>query len=147
MKIIRFKEKGLWTVVNSVLVLLSLAAGYAETAPETLSQKNPDIVACGVVFVMAVIVTVASVNLAENCCLIRPSWSRSPFRWDRDPLQAIFVTTWCTLGLFLGSLFRYTIQCSGFWVSAAFGSIFLGLVVGQLIVFCRYRRDIQPNDL
>jgi amino acid transporter len=138
-------RKRMWIAVNTALVLLSLVTGYGETAPDRLSHKNPDIVACAVVFVMATIFAVASVNLAKDCSLIQPSWSRSPFRWDRDPLQALFVSTWCALGLFLGSLSRYTMQYSGFWVAAAFGSIFIGLLLGQTIVFCRYRHEIQRS--
>jgi hypothetical protein len=143
MKMTGFKKKGVWIAVNSLLVVLSLVTGYGETAPETLSHKNPDLVGCVVVFVMATIVAVASVNLAKDCRLIQPSWSRCPFRWDRDPLQALFVTSWCALGLFIGSLFRYSVQSSGFWVAAAFGSIFIGLLLGQIIVFLRYRHEIQ----
>jgi hypothetical protein len=115
-------------------------------APETLSQKNPDIVACITVFVMAAIFAVGSVSVAKDRRLMWPSWSRSPFRWNGDPLQAIFISSCCMLGVFLGSLFRYSVQSSGFWVAASFGSIFFGLLLGQLIVFCRYYHEIQRSE-
>jgi hypothetical protein len=147
----RLTKKRMWIAVNTAFVLLSFSTGYVETAPERLSQMNPDIWACVSAFVVFAIFPVASVYFAKDCRLISPSWNRSPFSWNGDPLQAIFVTTWCVLGLFLGSLFRSTAQLSGFWLAASFGSIFLGMLLGQLIVYyCYYHEsyyhEIQGGD-
>jgi amino acid transporter len=146
MKLIVPKKKGIWIAVNTASILLSFWTGYVETAPERLVQMNPDIWACVSAFVVFAILPIASVCFAKGCRLIRPSWSRSPFKWDEDPLQAIFVTTCCALGLFLGSLFRSIAQLSGFWLAASFGSIFLGMLLGQLVVYCRYYHEIQRYE-
>jgi len=146
MKIIGSKNKGLWTVANSMLVLLSLATGYAETSPSILSEANPDLVFCITIVIMISIFVVGTVALAKPCSLVRPSWKRSPLRWSGDPLQAIFVSMWCALGLFVGSLFRAYVQHFGFWMAASFGSVFVGFLLGQLIVFCRHRHEIEPSD-
>jgi hypothetical protein len=137
------KNKGIWKVVNSVLVLLSLGAGYTETDPRILSQSNPELAYCVTILIMTPIFVVGTVYQAKAGSLIRPSWRRSPLRWSGDPLQAIFVSTWCALGLFVGSLFRAYRQHFGFWMAASFGSIFIGLLLGQLIIFFIYRHQVD----
>jgi hypothetical protein len=87
----RFKKKGTWIVVNTVLVLLSLWTGYAETDPRILSQTNPDLAFCITILIMITIFVIGTVALAKPGSLVRPSWKRSPLRWSGDPLQAIFV--------------------------------------------------------
>jgi hypothetical protein len=129
-----------------MLVLLSVCTGYAETGPEMLSQANPDLVFCITILIMAPIFVAITASQAKPGSLVIPSWKRSPLSWSGDPLQAIFESTWCALGLFVGSLFRAYAQHSGFWMAASFGSIFVGFLLGQFIVFCRYRHEIKRSD-
>jgi formate hydrogenlyase subunit 3/multisubunit Na+/H+ antiporter MnhD subunit len=139
------KNKHTWIVANTTLVLLSLWTGYGETAPEILSQTNPDLVFCITILIMAPLFVTVTLYQAKPGSLVSPSWKRSPLRWTGDPLQAIFVSTWCALGLFVGSSLRAYTQHSGFWMAASFGSIFVGFLLGQLIVFCRYRHEIRRS--
>ena len=141
----RFKNKGTWIVVNTMLVFLSLWTGYAETDPRILSKSNPELAYCITILIMTPIFVLGTAYQAKAGSLVWPSWKRSPLRWSRDPLQALFVSAWCALGLFAGSLFRAYAQHFGFWMAASFGSIFVGLLLGQLIVFCVYRHQIDPE--
>jgi hypothetical protein len=142
----RSKRKGTWIIVNSALVLSSLAMGYAETDTGTLSQSNPELAFCITILIATPIFVLWTVYQAKGGSLVWPSWNRSPLRWSGDPLQAIFVSMWCALGLFAGSLFRAYAQHLGFWMAASFGSIFVGFLLGQLIVFCVYRHQIDPES-
>ena len=142
----KLRDKRTWIVVNTMLVLLSVCTGYAETAPDILAQANPELALCITTLVMVPIFVAITASQAKPGSLVIPSWKRSPLRWSGDPLQAIFESTWCALGLFVGSLIRAYAQHFGFWMAASFGSIFIGFLLGQLIVFCRYWHEIKSSD-
>jgi formate hydrogenlyase subunit 3/multisubunit Na+/H+ antiporter MnhD subunit len=143
MQLFKPSNKGAWIIVNSALVLSSLGTGYAETDPRILSQSNPELAFCITILIMTPMFVLWTVYQAKAGSLVWPSWKRSPLRWSGDPLQAIFVSTCCALGLFAGSLFRAYAQHSGFWMAASFGSLFVGFLLGQLIAFSVYRHQID----
>ncbi len=137
-----FKTGRRWVVFNLMLISLSIWTGYAGMNATTLQQMNPDaIFGIAILFVMPIFV-IGTLYLAKSNSFRRPSWNRFPLNWD-DPLQAAFITTWCSFGLFVGSLFRIRHSgILGFWTVALWGSIFVGLLIGQALAYRIYRDRI-----
>ena len=141
------KGRRIWMIFNAVIILLSVWTGFQEVGSTQLQQMNPDAIACILILVIMPIFTIGTLSLSKNDTFTRPSWSRPPSNWRRDPFQALFLATWCCLGLFVGAVFRIAcIGGVGFWVVAAFGSMFLGLLIGQLLAFCIYRSRIIDEN-
>src|SRR5712691_1374289 len=96
------KNSSIWGFLNTALVLLSVWTGYEEMSPIRLQQKNPDLAFCVVLLIMTPVFVIGTMAVSRNNSFTWPSWSRSPLRWGSDPRQAIFVSTWVSLGLFVG---------------------------------------------
>jgi hypothetical protein len=120
--------------------------GYVETAPERLSQMNPDIVACVVVFAdvgdfsgsfSLLCERVPSDTTVMESLPVQMGWGSTSSDLRQDLVCA---------GSVPWKLIAYSTQLSGFWLAASFGSIFLGMLLGQSIVFCRYYHDIQGSE-
>ena len=137
-----FRDSWVWIVVNLALIPLGVWAGYEELSPRKLQGTNPDGVLCSVLVVIMSIFVLGILHFSHCDRFRSPAWNRSPFRW-RDPLQALFFTTVAMSGMFLGSLSRLGQSgMRGFWSAAVFGSMVIGLLIGQAIAYSLYRGRI-----
>ena len=139
-------RQGLWLAINSGMVLLSPLIGFSEKfatgLDAGLSRNN---------FIMLTVIAVALclfvIGTAHNATeLRRPSWTRSPFHWESDALQAIFISQWTTFGLLLGSVLRLC-RSQGAQLDniLIYCSMFVGLVAGYMLIKQLYRRRILAN--
>jgi hypothetical protein len=139
--------KQVWYIANCGLVMLSWKGGYDLLSPDNLLHANPDPIFCLAIFVMMVFFTLGCVYYSTlrwgPNTLRRPSWHRNPIRWWTDPLQSLFIST-CTFGAAaVGAALRGSaIGSVGFWLTGAFFSSAFGLLVGQLLVYRIYKREI-----
>jgi hypothetical protein len=141
------KSGRFWIAFNVILVGLSVWTGYAQMDPAELQRTNPDLIFCIAVFVGAFIVAVGSVHLAKSVRLRRPKWNRLPFNWWSDPLQSLFIFTWCSLALVIGSVIRVRGSGTvGAWTVIMFGSVFVGLLAGQAVAYRLYRNRIGEGQ-
>jgi hypothetical protein len=137
------KSSPIWALVNIALVLLSAWTGYAEMSPTKLSHMNPDLAFCLTLLVMTPIFVIGTMAISRNDAFAWPSWGRSPLRWQSDPLQAIFISTCISLGLFVGTCLRLRNSGPvGFWLAASFGSLFVEFLIGQALAYVIYRERI-----
>src|SRR6266568_3160539 len=98
--------KRVWQIVNTLLFISSVYAGWASMSAEALRKTNPDAIFCCVVFVVMLLFPIGAVSYsilgAKQETLYRPSWSRfSMDRWH-DPLQCLFLSSCYSGGLALG---------------------------------------------
>lgn len=149
LKQLLLKSGRFWLVFNIALVAVSVWTGYAETSPGPAPGGHSDV---QLIFYAAIIVliplfVVCTVHFSFTPDLRQPSWFRFPFNWTGDPLQALHVSTWCTLGLTAGSLFKtFDSDPLAHWSSATYGCIFVGLLVGRKIVSLVYRDRIIEKE-
>jgi hypothetical protein len=139
-------------MLNIGLVLLSLRGGYMMMAPERLHRDNPDGVLCLILLVIMPLFVLGAVaySIYRWKCnvLLCPSWDRFPLNWWGDPLQSLFISTWNTAAITLGAIARLPIDKSAdyrtiaFWMVASFGSITIGLLIGQFFAYRIFRNRI-----
>lgn len=139
-----------WAVLNSLLVALGLSGGYVSLTPDTLRNTNPGPVLCLIILLITplfVISTVAySIRRWKSAPLARPSWSRNPLRWWRDPLQALFISTCIIAAIATGSALRGPAFGSvGFWTLGVYACFAIGLFAGQMVVYRVYRQIIASS--
>lgn len=136
-----------WAILNLALVLLSLWTGYAEMTPEKLAHTNPDVIFCTIVLVTMIVFSFGvvwySISGAGQQTLRRASWRRFSIDWWHDPLQCLFLS-WCFTGaMAVGAAFRLPgTSSTGFWTFMFFVCLFVGLLVGQLLVYSVHRERI-----
>jgi hypothetical protein len=136
--------ENLWLSANIALVLASIWAGYNEMSPGRLQHTNPDAIFCLCVLVVMSLFAVGTLHLSKTARFRRPSLNRFSLNWSGDPLQALFLSTLVCLGLVVGSLTRVLNSGAvGFWTVAFNCSLFIGLVVGQLVAYRLYRGRIE----
>lgn len=103
--------KNFWVVLNSGLVALGLLGGYKSMASDRLNHTNPDAIACLSILAVMPLFAVLSVGYSirrwNPAQLPRPSWSRNPLDWWRDPLQSMFVTTCMTAAMAIGAVVQH----------------------------------------
>lgn len=149
--VIRIRVLGpgrIWVMTNAALVALSVYTGWAEMEPRSLSESNPDALLCAVIFFGLPLFVVGALSIAKVRRFRRPSWNRFPLNWWSDPLQTLFVSTLCALGLFVGSLSGlYRVGPRGFWMTASFGSTFLGLLITQILAYRLFRNRIEKEGV
>lgn len=74
-----------------------------------------------------------------------PAWDRSPFG-SADPLQSLFICTWCTLAVFVALLVRILHWGQGyFWTAIVSGSVFIGLFVTRLLAHRVFGSRIESS--
>jgi hypothetical protein len=139
--------KNIWYFLNIALVALALPGGYNSLSPEKLRNKNPDAIFCGLILLVMPLFALWSVNYSirrsNHSRLARPSLSRNPLNWWRDPLQSLFISTCVTLSMAIGSALRHpTIGSVGFWMVTAYTCFALGLLIGQILAYRIYRENI-----
>jgi hypothetical protein len=141
------RTRHIWLLFNLSLVAFSVWAGYEVMNAESLRQINPDGIFCVVILLVMPAFVIGTLAFAATERFVKPSWFRSPVNWSHDPLQANFISTWCLLGVALGSSFRLRGSGNvGFWAVASFWSATLGLLIGQLIALVIYRDRIVDNN-
>jgi|SRR5215469_9421527 len=139
-----------WIIFNLTLVALAFLGGYNSMAPHRLRHTNPDSIACLSILLTMPLFAVWSVTYSIRRWkaepLVRPSWSRNPLNWSRDPLQSLFVTTCIMAAMAIGGVVRYPALGSvGFWTLGVYCCFAIGLMVGQILVYRIYRQHIAPN--
>jgi hypothetical protein len=139
-----------WVVVNSALIALAFEGGYVSLTPDRLRHTNPSPLLCLIILLITppfAIWTVAySIQRWKSDPLPRPSWSRNPLNWWRDPLQALFISTSIMSAMAIGGAFRQpTFGSLGFWTLGVYVSLAIGLIVGQILVYRIYRQRIASN--
>lgn len=140
------KNRTVWFILNLTLIVLSFWTGYQEMTLDNLRGMNPDAVFCLLLLVITPLFVLGALGVAATERFQKPSFSRFPLNWRGDPLQAIFVTTWCFLGLFVGNALHLgKAGRVGFWLMASSGSVFVGLLIGRLLAFYVYRHRIGDD--
>jgi hypothetical protein len=142
--------KNIWYVINIALVALALLGGYNSLSPERLRHTNPDPILCGIILLVMPLFAIGSVSYSirrwNHNRLARPSLSRNPLNWWRDPLQPLFISTCIMVSTAIGSALRHpTIGSVGFWTLAVYVCFALGLLVGQVLVYRIYRANITAE--
>jgi hypothetical protein len=139
--------KNIWYVLNIALVTLALPGGYNSLLPEKLGNKNPDVIFCGLILLGVPLFALWRVNYSirrsNDSKLARPSLSRSPLNWWRDPLQSLFISTCVAVSMAIGGALRHpTIGSVGFWMVTAYTCFAFGLSIGQILAYRMYRENI-----
>lgn len=142
--------KNFWQVVNIALIALASPGGYASLSPEKLVNKNPDLSLCGLVLLITPIFALLSVEYSIRrgiqSRLARPSLSRNPLNWWHDPLQSLFISTCVMASMSIGGALRHPKFGSvGFWMVAFYTCFALGLLGGQILVYCVHRASITAD--
>ena len=134
----------LWLVLNAVLIALSVWTGYAEKNPSAKTGSGPDLIFYAAIIIVIPVFALSTIYFYPGQDLRRPKWDRFPLNWLGDPLQALFISTLCTLGLVVGSLFRFfqsgMIATQTLFVHTC---LFVGLILGQQIIRLLYRNRIR----
>lgn len=143
--------KIIWFVINTALVTAALLDGYKSLSPEKLRNTNPDAISCCLVLLGIPLVALLAVELSirrwKHNNLARPSFDRNPLNWWGDPLQSLFISTCVMAATAIGSAVRRpTIGSVGFWMFAVYSCFALGLIIGQILVYRIYRKNIIAAD-
>ena len=133
--------------MNIALVTLALLGGYESLAPEKLRHTNPDAIFCGLILLVTPLFAIWSVSYSirrwNHNRLARPSLRRNPLNWWHDPLQSLFISTCVMAAMAIGSVARRpTIGSVGFWTVAVYTCFAFGLLIGQILVYRIYRKNI-----
>jgi len=139
-----------WVIVNSALIALGFRSGYVLLTPDRLRHTNPGPLLCLVILLItppfAVWTVEYSIRRWKSDPLPRPSWSRNPINWWRDPLQGLFISTNTVSAMAIGSAFRQpTFGSVGFWTLGMYVCFAIGLIVGQILVYRIYRQRIASS--
>ena len=138
--------KSVWLVVNVGLIALSARQGYMSVGPEQLRHVNPDAVLCSLLLVILPLFVWGTVGYSVRQWKVeklrRPTFDRNPLNWWFDPLQALFITTCNMAAMAVGGLLRGATGSVAFWMVASYFCFFVGLVVGQILVYRIYRERI-----
>jgi len=132
-----FTDGRIWGFLNGALLIASMWVGYGELDPARVRETNAEAILCILLIVLLPILLLGWVHFSGQRYR-RPAWNRSLFYW-RDPFQALFLSSRYLLAMFIGGLFRvHESGGRGFWLTAAFGSMGLGLLIGEQIVYRMY---------
>jgi len=137
------KPRPFWRLVNTFLVLYAPWTGYSRMSPSMLQRTNPDVFYCLTIVVTMPLLVLGTLAISRSTQFLKPSWDRSPLLLWSDPLQSFFVGTCVSLGVVLGSALRLPqVGTLGFWTLLSFLSVFIGLLIGQVIAYWVYRHRI-----
>ena len=151
-KLERLNMRYFWVMVNSALIALAVRGGYVLLTPDRLQHTNPGPLLCLVILLItppfAVLIVAYSIRRRKSNPLLRPSWSRNPLNWWRDPLQALFISTSIMTAMTIGAAVRRpTFGSVAFWTLGVYVCFAVGLFVGQVLVYRIYRQRIASNWL
>ena len=134
-----------WRIFNTLNIGWCLFAGYNLTAPQGVFYRA-DTDFQYLVLIILVVTTFFSFSLFppfQGATLRYPSWDRSPFDWNRDPLQALFVATVSFFAMALASTYGLsTPEEPGLWTAAALWCFAAGLLLGQIVGYAVFRKRI-----
>jgi hypothetical protein len=138
-----------WIILNWMLVALAFLDGYSSVAPDKLRHTNPDSAACLFILLATPLFAIWMVTYSTRRwkfdTLSRPSWSRNPLKWSRDPLQSLFISTCVMAATAIGGAVKHpALRSVGFWMLGVYSSFAIGLLVGQILVYRIYRQRIAP---
>ena len=123
-----------WSFVNVILISSAVWGGYKDTKPENLVHTNPDALLCALTLLITLFFAFGTLYWSKAKRFERPGLDRFPLNWSGDPLQALFITTLWSLGLFAGSLAHaFSSGVAGVWTSISFACLAIGLTIGQLL--------------
>ncbi|SRR6266403_3798518 len=142
--------KYFWIILNLMLVALGFWGGYKSMAPDRLNHTNADAVACLVILLAMPLFAVMSVGYSirrwKSDQLSRPSWSRIPLNWWRDPLQSLSIMMCIMAAMAIGAALQHPALGSvGFWTLGVYACFAIGLFVGQILVYRIYRQRIASS--
>jgi membrane protein DedA with SNARE-associated domain len=140
-----FTDGRIWAFLNGALLIASIWVGYGELDPTRVRASNAEAILCILLIVLLPILLLSWVHFSRQQYR-RPAWNRSPLYW-RDPFQALFLSSRYFLAMFAGGLVRvHESGARGFWLAAAFGSMGLGLLIGEQIVYRMYPDRFRNAD-
>ena len=134
-------------ILYSVLTALCVWGGYAGMKPDRLRGTNPDVAAFAILLIVTPLFVLGcvqySISGAKQVTVRFPSLRRFSISWWGDPLQCLMETTLFAGGTFLGNAIRLKNASDiGFWTCMVNLAVFLGLIIGQLIVYKLHRGRI-----
>ncbi len=134
-------------MLNSLLILLSVIAGYSMSVRSARPHESEDWLACPLICLGAIIFSIASVSFSQADDLRRPSMNRQPLDWRYDPLQSLCITTFISLAWAIGAaLSLFSVGANALIVFSMFMSSVIGLSLGQLTIYKIYRRRIVAGE-
>lgn len=138
------EPRRIWLVLNVILIAISVWTGYVEMSSSVGRRSDADLIFCAAIIILIPVFAIGAAHLSQTHNLRKPTLDRFPLNWWGDPLQALFIGTLSTLGLVIGSLFRF---CQSGMLAvqtiAVYASMFVGLILGQRIVYLLYRSRIK----
>ena len=137
------KESPVWIVVNIVLIISCGYSGYISTGNwKTFAGGEPTRLQALIPVVLVPVIVLAVTFFQKDRRLLKPSLSRSPFRWE-DPLEVFFIATLGAAGATVGSWIHLaTERGPGVMAAAMYASIVLGLIIGQVFVYWHHSNRI-----
>ena len=144
-------KKPFGKIINFAFMAGAISGGFSEMAPEKLLHTNPDWIFCSIILVImplgAIGIVQYSISIWGRSTLRRPSWDRFTLNWWGDPLQCLFESTYGAAAGTIGNALRLpSTSAIGFWTFASSLAAFLGLVIGQVIVYRLHRARIVEAD-
>src|SRR5438270_9826042 len=92
----RFQQPGAhWKLINGLVILGFALSGFFAPEPLEFDNARYGITFCTIVVIIIPPSMIIWLNFTKSD-LRRPTWDRCPFG-SRDPLQLVFVGTWCAL--------------------------------------------------
>lgn len=134
-----------WKVINGFLILLFLGSGFLPGKPEEFDTARVGVTAFAVAIVLIPVTTVIWFYFT-NAELRTAAWDRCPFG-SRDPLQTLFICSWCALAAFVSALCqipRFGTQYG--WTAMGYGGIFLGILIGRIVIYRIFADRITTAD-
>jgi hypothetical protein len=137
-----------WKILNPLLIILLMAVPlYCARDVQKLDEfDSPSfaIPACVVALVLLPAIEIAWLYFSKAPFKM-PAWGRSPFGSD-DPLQTLFIGTWCAFAAFLSALLLVPRFGSDYiWTAAIWGCVFVGFFIAQLIAHRVFRTRIENS--
>ena len=138
-----FKSPGThWTIINVFLILVFTASGFLGDKPTEFDSARFGIIFCAVVIVVIPAWTIAWLYFSK-AELKTPAWNRCPFG-SGDPLQTMFIGTWCGFAGFVSALAQLPRFSGRFiWTVAICGCVFLAFVIGRIVAYRLFRDRIR----
>ena len=140
-----FRDSRIWAIINLLTIPIGVVKGYRDALSITLrSEDHPEILCLSIIVLVPVVVLFTAAR--GKGALRIPSLRSCPLRWRRDPLAFLMGISLLALGNVLGStLGLWKSGTRGLWMVAAYGSLLLGVLIGQALVYQIFRREIMMN--